>query len=72
MEEEDSQRLEVKIEPLVSKNEGEEYVKPHLVLKEGLWVIAGGGEMSPEDAQRDFVAEMREERTQSFFPVSLS
>ena len=68
---ESTPQLEVKIEPLLSKNEGEEYVEPHLVLKEGLWVIAGGGKMSPEDARRDFVAEMREERIRSFFPDAL-
>ena len=49
----------------------EEYVAPYLTNEGGFWVIAGGGKMSAEDAKRDFVAEMREERIRSFFPEAL-
>lgn len=59
---------DVRIEPLP---EDEEYVEPYLTNEGGFWVIAGGRRMSPEDAQRDFVAEMREERIRSFFPDTL-
>ena len=59
-----AQEPEVLIEPFPN----EEYVEPHLVNRGGVWVIAGGSKMSPEDAQRDCVAEMREERIRSFFP----
>ncbi len=48
----------------------EEYVAPYLINEGGFWVIAGG-KVSAEDAKRDFVAEMREERIRSFFPEAL-
>ncbi|GEM_PF-6470733 len=54
-------------EPQSEQTEGN-YIEPHLVNEGGFWVIAGG-EFSHEDAQRDFVAEMREERIRSFFPT---
>ena len=65
------QEADVYIEPLPNEEEEEEYVEPYLVNKGGLWVIAGGGKMLPEDSDRDFVAEMREERMRSFFPEAL-
>lgn len=46
----------------------EEHAEPHLVNEGGFWVIAGGSAMTSENAERDFVAEMREERLRSFFP----
>ena len=49
----------------------EEYVEPYLTNEGGFWVIAGGKKMSAEDAKRDFVAEMREDRIRSFFPDAL-
>ena len=49
----------------------DEYEEPHLVNKNGVWVIAGGRPPSLEDAERDWVAEMREERIRSFFPENM-
>ncbi len=49
----------------------DEYEEPHLVNEDGFWVIAGGRPLSPEDAERDWVAEMREERIRSFFPENI-
>ena len=43
----------------------------HLENEGGFWVIAGNAALSPENADRDFVAETREERIRSFFPSGL-
>lgn len=59
---------EVLIEPLSVE---EDFIEPHLVEVNGVWVIAGGAKMSPEEAGRDFVAEMYQEREQSFYAPSL-
>lgn len=50
-----------------AENEAE-YEEPHLVNKNGVWVVAGGSPVLPD---RDWVAEMREERIRSFFPGAM-
>jgi hypothetical protein len=64
------QEAEVRIEPLLNAAVTTE---PHLIEVNGVWVIAGGSPVSPEDAERDFGAEMYAEREHSFYapPVSL-
>lgn len=62
------EQAEVFVEEPQSEKASENYIEPYLVNEGGFWVIAGG-EFSPEDAQRDFVSEMREERIRSFFPA---
>ena len=58
--------LDVVIESLPTV---ETYTEPYLEQINGVWVVAGGGPLSEADAKRDFIAEMREERIQSFFPA---
>ena len=53
------------------ENAPEAYEDYHLENRNGLWVIAGGPPISPEDANRDWVREEREERMRSFFPAEL-
>ena len=63
------QEAAVRIEPLANVAPTAE---SHLVEINGVWVIAGGAPLSPEDTERDWVAEMYAERERAFYAPSLS